>query len=892
MSNDSSNTFFIVKTIDTTTNKTVSSVKITNSEAYTILDATASEIVNNDFPLSATEQEVVDNALVYGDVELRYKLVDSNGDKINTNTPFSYTATGVESGTTSLMAQTGDTLGDITVTESFVSGKTYLFTIRNWDVGPIPNVYKFTWKYQTGWTGATSVVTAGLDNLFSTQDPAMSAAGTIANFTVTDLDGGTGLGATLQIDQVSETNGIGLNTDFRYKYGIVWMDDKGRNAGVTNSTDVSYDGTEWTFNIVPNIGSTSPAIEPPYWATKYMFVRTKINTSLMYFSVQDKAAAVDTDYDIYKVRPDYYTNYIAARRGQKITIFSKELNSDVEVEVLSDKDKTTESITDTANDYIYVLDDYDLTDFSICLYKPVKDVETKADVYYETSDVFAVYYDTPTAKYVFEGDVVSNLNSYDTAVGRQATLDFPIMKTDIDTLLDINHLGRGAYTTVNPIDISENATIVHSQRYAPDSNYNGLGDFSYSYNNVKDLEQGYGSIEKLYYDNGYLLVGQRRRWSRIPIDKSILSSADGGTTLVQSKTFFGDVVSYNGEWGITDKRSFESFGFGKYFVDRDNAAVCRLSMDGITVLNNKRGDEIVDILRAQEPQDAIIGGFDVHKNEYIVALETNKKILRFSQTSKESVGDIVLDYIPKEYINLNSRFYSISPFINNTLIGGFMYENVLFEENVGSNCFFYGREYAEQSFSFAVNMEPNIIKDFLSVSSNDTTSGAYDPAELKYIYPFDIRIDTNDSYTTLDREDLLNREEVWYGDFMKDEISTGAAFYGAGELGSTVTDNKVLTLSAPPANIRYGDTVVTSLGYTIGVVESVSGNDINLVSNMISTPVVGDFIGLKRPAKVEGKSIKGRVGKVTFSNGVINDSIPDYGIYGVTTNINLSSNTE
>jgi len=127
--------------------------------------------------------------------------------------------------------------------------------------------------------------------------------------------------------------------------------------------------------------------------------------------------------------------------------------------------------------YIYVL----TTDVNpvalddIFLYNDNKSIESKTEVMYETSDVYNI------VNGVYLGDD-KPLEMYDTTVGqidsasfgKDKNLNYPIMKTDQGTLKDINHLGRGAYTVLGDVDFNQNATLVHSKKYSPSNNNNGL----------------------------------------------------------------------------------------------------------------------------------------------------------------------------------------------------------------------------------------------------------------------------------------------------------------------------------------------------------------------------------------------------------------------------------
>ena len=884
MSNDSSNTFKIVRTIDTSTNKTILPFEIDGGSSYPVLDGLASDIINNNFPFTATEQEVVDNRLVYGDVDYQYEYKDSLGATIDKNTPFSYATTGIDSSVGNVFPKTVDTAGSVTIAYAFTIGNAYRFTINSYkDTGGgyLPYVYEFDWTYSSGTTTADTGLAYKfiLANSNFTITPAV-----ITNFTVAGLDGGAGAGVYgtnyVTVDKIQTGDAKGLNSDFRRKAAVVFMDDKGRNAGVSHITDIYYTGSELTYSVKPNMSASG--ISVPYWATKYMFVRDKANTNLSYSIVGNSvASSVKTGYNYLRVETPYYTNYLADKRGEVVTVYSKYLLKDIEVTVLTTEDRTDEAAAVAeADEFIYIKNDLAVLDGSMILYRPNREIDSPTEIFYETSNVFTV------SGGVFAGDLVDSLDWYDTRVGKfdktfsTSTGDkqYIIMKTDKLTLADINHLGRGAYILSQKLDLSGNATIMHSQKYSPDSNHNGLSDFSYLYNNVVDLERKYGSVEKLFFDDTNLLVGQKKKWSKILINKEMLSTADGSGALQASTSFFNQVVPYAGDFGITDKRSFASYGFRRYFVDQNNGIIGRLSVDGITPINKSRTDEIITISKAHNPQNAIVGTFDVTKGEYVVIYHGSDDIIRFSEKTNDSCGSYELQTVPYQYIMVNTKLYSITQ-------GA---DDLLWEENLGlGGGKFYGN-YEPKTIAFVVNIEPNIVKDYLSISINGKIPLEVSSGDIN----MDVTIDTDNNTTSLVLADFLNREGILYADYMKDENADGASLLGVGTVAS-VPDTTTIVLKSIPNNLNAGSKIYKD-STLIGTVESFAGTTVNLTANMTFTPSADMFINTLRPSKIEGKSIKGNTALVTISiaddyNRFFDDDIR---IFSVTTNFNVSSNTE
>ena len=84
-----------------------------------------------------------------------------------------------------------------------------------------------------------------------------------------------------------------------------------------------------------------------------------------------------------------------------------------------------------------------------------------------------------------------------------------------------------------------------------------------------------------------LIIFQESKVSRALIDKDAIYSAEGGGSITNVNTTIGTIIPYAGKFGIsTDPGSFAAYGYRKYFSDKNNNAVLRLSMDGITEISN------------------------------------------------------------------------------------------------------------------------------------------------------------------------------------------------------------------------------------------------------------------------------------------------------------------
>ncbi len=125
-----------------------------------------------------------------------------------------------------------------------------------------------------------------------------------------------------------------------------------------------------------------------------------------------------------------------------------------------------------------------------------------------------------------------------------------------------------------------------------------------------------GSVQKLFTDDTSINIFQEDKVSRSPINKDFIYSAEGGAVPVTSNTqFLGTIAPFSGQYGIAkDPQSFATFGFSKYFTDKNRGVVLRLSQNGIQEISTVGlGDFFRDALKAS---DQVIGSFDEYSRLY------------------------------------------------------------------------------------------------------------------------------------------------------------------------------------------------------------------------------------------------------------------------------------
>ena len=131
-----------------------------------------------------------------------------------------------------------------------------------------------------------------------------------------------------------------------------------------------------------------------------------------------------------------------------------------------------------------------------------------------------------------------------------------------------------------------NNALVYSGVFNSRTNINRTNVFSVSEDITKAVDPHNGYIQLIYAMDNNLTIFQENKVSTALIDKDAIYSAEGVPISTTSNVVIGQVTPYTGEYGISrNPESFASFGFRRYFADKDRSAILRLSRDGITEIS-------------------------------------------------------------------------------------------------------------------------------------------------------------------------------------------------------------------------------------------------------------------------------------------------------------------
>jgi len=234
--------------------------------------------------------------------------------------------------------------------------------------------------------------------------------------------------------------------------------------------------------------------------------------------------------------------------------------------------------------------------------------------------------------------------------------------------------GAKAYIVEDePVGTRRFNTLIYSGIFNSRTGINNTNVFSVGEDITKSLDPANGSIQKLYAEDTNLNIFQELKVSRALIDKDAIYSAEGGGTVTSSNLVIGAISPYLGKYGIsTNPESFGVYGNKKYFTDRNNNVVLRLSRDGITEISSYGMKDFfrdnLALARTISTEGKILGSYDIYASEYVVSIQNpqllnspfrlpSNNTLNFDERAQGWVS--FFDYVPDEMFSLRNNFYSV-----------------------------------------------------------------------------------------------------------------------------------------------------------------------------------------------------------------------------------------
>ena len=374
--------------------------------------------------------------------------------------------------------------------------------------------------------------------------------------------------------------------------------------------------------------------------------------------------------------------------------------------------------------------------------------------------------------------------------------------------------GVKAYLVENePSQLHRSSSLIHSGILNSRTGVNQTNQFSVAEDITRTIDPANGSIQKLYAEDTNLIIFQENKVSKSLIDKDAIYSAEGNASVTSRNLVIGQNVAYAGEYGIsTDPESFAVNGYRKYFTDRDQNVVCRLSMDGITVISAYgMTDYFRDKLSNASPN--IIGGWDAHNKQYVVSLPQagfateEIQTLAFDETSNGWTS--FFDYVPNQIFSLNNNYF--------TAKGGKIYQHYELAPNSNSRSVFYGLQ-TNSKVTVVFNGAPSMVKNFQTINYEGDSGWRMD--SFKTNTDLTLPITSSVFVTTLEQMQnslLINRfklkEDKYYADLVNSTPSqNGEILWGSSSSGVKGFFGEV-TMSMNNSNVGKKELFAVSTGF-------------------------------------------------------------------------------
>jgi len=188
---------------------------------------------------------------------------------------------------------------------------------------------------------------------------------------------------------------------------------------------------------------------------------------------------------------------------------------------------------------------------------------------------------------------------------------------------DNTGLGRPNFVLKNEKETTREATITYSDPSNPEGRKLNYSSFNASLGNFKDLPESYGGIEYMGDRSDSVVVIQKDKISRVPVDRRIISDVSGNEGIIASTSVLNEPVFYYGQSGCdTDPSSVFDSGEEIYFCNKSLSKVFKwTSSNGAQDLSSAGLSSVIraSLRRAIEnnQQVRIVGGFDPLKKEYL-----------------------------------------------------------------------------------------------------------------------------------------------------------------------------------------------------------------------------------------------------------------------------------
>ena len=220
-----------------------------------------------------------------------------------------------------------------------------------------------------------------------------------------------------------------------------------------------------------------------------------------------------------------------------------------------------------------------------------------------------------------------------------------------DTFSGNNSISRGKPNLVDDEfgQRRNKSSVTYSDKHIFDKSKNRFSSFNGVQNPFKVLPGEYGNIDSLINNYDSIIVLQKDKVSRLPVERSVLSSADGSNMLVQNKEVLGSQIFYPGDYG-SDNHPEAVLRAGGYvfFASKTEGEVYRLNPGGAVEVISGAGmkSEFYTAFSALGDNAYITTGYDPLEDEFLISLTTatpGQTGSGYVVLAQPSIGDVGAD---------------------------------------------------------------------------------------------------------------------------------------------------------------------------------------------------------------------------------------------------------
>ena len=257
-------------------------------------------------------------------------------------------------------------------------------------------------------------------------------------------------------------------------------------------------------------------------------------------------------------------------------------------------------------------------------------------------------------------------------------------------------------------------SLIYSGIFNSRTGINNTNQFSVADSITRSVDPVNGTIQKLFAEDTNLTIFQERKVNVALIDKDAIFTAEGVGITTTGVQVIGAIQPIGGNWGISrNPESFATYGFTKYFVDRDRNAVLKIQGNQIQEIS---GAGMTDFFRDQlgvlSNSSTLLGSYDVHNQNYVLSIQPDGrfiggsfKTLAWDERTVDGKGGWTsfFTYKPDAMFSVRGNFYSAK--------GAFLYTHYTNQDRNN----FYGLK-SPSSVQFVFNPSPNTMNTFKTIN--------------------------------------------------------------------------------------------------------------------------------------------------------------------------------